>query len=180
MTSEKFSKKLILVNRDFQFRYARVSVAVGLVSTALTSVVILYPLYLFKILVVPRFLPTPILLSMVAAAMLNISMIIVFGILISHKIAGPMFSMVRHFRKIAGGTWRTEMRTRPGDDLGFVVRNLNELSDALVSCASNDLELVNEAIESCKSEESKSSLIKLQQQIAQRIKHHEPSVRQND
>lgn len=146
MAFAKQNKKLFLVNRDFQFRYTRASVAVGIVSTILTSVVILYPLYIFKVLVVPRFLPTPILLGMFAAALINVAMLVLFGILVSHKIAGPMFSMVRHFRKMGSGNWHTVMRSRPGDDLQFVIRNLNDLSVSLIQIAEKDLKLIDQAI----------------------------------
>jgi methyl-accepting chemotaxis protein len=146
MKNQAPSKRLLLVNRDFQFRYTRASVAVGVVSTALTATVILYPLYVFKILVVPQFLPTPILLGMLAAALLNIGLLIIFGILISHKIAGPMFSMVRHIRRLAGGAWTSQMNVRPGDDLQFLVRNLNDLGQNLSTTARKDLDLVEKAL----------------------------------
>lgn len=170
MNQMKPSKRVFLVNRDFQFRYTRAGVAAGIVSTTLTSVVILYPLYLFKILVIPQFLPTPILAGMLTAVVINVGMIVFFGILISHKVAGPMFSMVRHLRKIASGSWRTEMRIRQGDDLQFVVRNLNELSIALVSTAEKDLKLVDQAIAvSSDPNASREYLTQLRTQIAERI-----------
>ncbi|MCX6129316.1 MAG: hypothetical protein NTX25_09680, partial [Proteobacteria bacterium] len=57
-------QRLILINRDFQFRYTGAAVLVGLLSTTLTCSVILYPLYQFEILRIPRFLPWPILIVM--------------------------------------------------------------------------------------------------------------------
>jgi methyl-accepting chemotaxis protein len=164
------TKKLLLINRDFQFRYTRASVAVGIVSTVLTSIVILYPLFLFKILVVPRFLPAPILAGMLVAAAVNIGMLIIFGVLISHKIAGPMFSMVRLIRKLSSGSWRSQMRLRAGDDLQLIVRNLNELSNSLVALAEKDLEIIEKAIELNKSNgEALKLLTDLKTQILARI-----------
>lgn len=170
-------KRIILVNRDFQFRYTRAGVAIGIVSTVLTSVVILYPLYLFKILVIAQFLPTPILAGMAAAALINIAMLVLFGILISHRVAGPMFSMVRHFRKIANGHWRTQMRTRPGDDLQFVIRNLNDLSAGLVETAEKDLALIDQAINvSADPSAIKEYLTQLRYRIAKRIEAPAPDL----
>jgi methyl-accepting chemotaxis protein len=170
MTANTTHKRMFLVNRDFQFRYTRVSVAIGIVTTMLTGTVILYPLYLFKILVVPRFLPTPILAGMVFAALINIAMVVIFGILLSHKIAGPMFSMVRHFRKIASGHFRTEMKLRPGDDMQFVVRNLNDLSISLVQFAQKDLDLLDQALAAPNTSATTQAILKqLQTQISQRI-----------
>jgi methyl-accepting chemotaxis protein len=175
MAQEKPGKKLYLVNRDFQFRYTRISVAIGVVSTFLTCTVILYPLYLFKILVVPQFLPAPILASMVAAALINISLLVVFGILLSHKIAGPMFSMVRHVRKIASGDWNTQMRSRAGDDLQFVVRNLNDLSTALVDATKSDIEILDKALAQPLDEKSKTLLTELKSRLLKRIQSTAPT-----
>ena len=105
-------KRLYLVNRDFQLRYSGAAVIVGILSTALTVILILYPLYQFEILRIPRFLPTPILLIMAVAALINVSLVGVLGIFITHRIAGPMYSLVREFRKIEEGTWKVEMRLR--------------------------------------------------------------------
>ena len=71
-------------------RYTKSAVVIGLVSTFLTSVVILYPLYQFQILRIPKFLPIPILFAMILAAVINIAIIGVMGILMPHRIAGPM------------------------------------------------------------------------------------------
>lgn len=164
------SKRLLLINRDFQLRYTRASVAVGVVSTVLTGVVILYPLYLFKILVVPQFLPGPILVGMSVAALINIGMLVLFGILISHKIAGPMFSMVRQIRNLANGNWRARVKLREGDDLQLIVRNLNDLSASLVQSAEADLKTIDQIIEKTGSLEVSLSLLKdLRQKIAARI-----------
>jgi methyl-accepting chemotaxis protein len=166
------SKRLLLVNRDFQFRYTRASVAVGIVSTVLTATVILYPLFLFKILVIPQFLPPPILMGMVAAALVNIAMLIIFGILISHKIAGPMFSLVRHIRRLASGNWRTEIRMRPGDELHLIVRNLNDLSLSLVQAVEKDLESIGRLLEQesvQKSESTSAILRELEARMKSRI-----------
>lgn len=177
MKAEIPSKRIYLVNRDFQFRYTRIGVLAGVASTIMTTVVILYPLFAFKILVVPQFLPSPILLGMLVAAFINIGMIVLFGILITHRIAGPMFSMVRHLRRIAAGQWRTTMRIRPGDELHILVRNLNELSDALIDTASKDLQLIDNVIESVPqaSPQTTELLQKLRKRIQSRIDSAQPS-----
>lgn len=124
-------KKLYLVNRDFQMRYTGAAVVVGLMSTLLTITLILFPLYQFEILRIPRFLPWPILMMMAAAAMVNILLVGVMGIFITHKIAGPMYSLVRHFRMVEEGAWGGVMRQREGDDMKYVVRNFNGMITAI-------------------------------------------------
>lgn len=164
-------KRIYLVNRDFQFRYTRMGVLAGVVSTAITALVILYPLFVFKILVIPQFLPTPILAGMLAAAVINIGIIVLFGILITHRIAGPMFSIVRHLRRLANGQWQTNMQSRPGDELQLIVRNMNDLSDALVITAAKDLELVEKAFAGSPAGESATALNELRERIKSRMEH---------
>ncbi|MFK7822883.1 MAG: hypothetical protein AB8G05_01915 [Oligoflexales bacterium] len=149
MTSrnKKGHKKIFLVNRDFQMRYTKSAVVVGLVSTFLTTVVILYPLYQFQILRIPRFLPLPILIAMALAAVINISMIAVMGILMTHRIAGPMYSLVRSLRMVSLGKFNGTMRLRDDDDLRFVVRNFNDMTAALRSLTSEDLQTIKKDLE---------------------------------
>lgn len=135
-------KKVYLINRDFQFRYAGAAVVVGLISTILTSLVILYPLYSFEILRIPRFLPLPILFVMLLAAVLNIFLVGFMGIFLTHRIAGPMYGIVRYIRQIEEGDLCGRVKTRDGDELGFVVRNLNAMLDSLCNKAENELQSI--------------------------------------
>jgi hypothetical protein len=128
---QRHKQRLILINRDFQFRYTGAAVLVGLLSTGLTSSVILYPLYQFEILRIPRFLPWPILGVMIMAALLNIFLVGFMGILLTHRLAGPMYSLVRQFRRIEEGRWYGQMKIRDGDDMRYVVRNFNAMLEAI-------------------------------------------------
>ena len=133
-------QRLILINRDFQFRYTGAAVLVGLLSTILTTSVILYPLYQFEILRIPRFLPWPILSVMLIAALLNIGLVGFMGILLTHRLAGPMYSLVRQFRRVEEGRWYGQMKIRDGDDMRYVVRNFNAMLEAINQQAFIDFE----------------------------------------
>ena len=136
-------KAMVLINRDFQLKYAGAAVGVGVLSTALSVIVILYPLYVFEILRIPQFLPLPILFSMVFAALLNILMIGLVGVYVTHSIAGPMYAVVREFRKVENGDWSGAMRQRKNDDLRYLVRNYNAMMDSLRNQAEVELEDIN-------------------------------------
>lgn len=138
-------KRIFLVNRDFQMRYTKSAVGVGLVSTALTSLIILYPLYQFEILRIPKFLPLPVLSAMVVAAVVNIGVVAFMGIMVTHKIAGPMYSLVRCFRRVAIGKYDNLMRQREGDELRFIVRNFNDMLQSLQYSTAEDLGLLADA-----------------------------------
>jgi hypothetical protein len=132
-------KKLYLINRDFQLRYTRIAVLVGLVSTLLTLFLILFPLFQFQIIRFPNFLPAPFLWAIAGAALLNFVILATLGILITHRIAGPMFALVRQFRMIQAGRFGNHLKIREGDDLKYVVRNYNEMVDSLVIMTQRDL-----------------------------------------
>lgn len=139
-------KRLFLINRDFQLRYTRAALGVGILSTILTAVVILYPLYSFEILRIANFLPLPILATMVLACFINVGFLAVMGIIVTHKIAGPMYSLVRHFRLVGMGRLTDVMRLREDDEMKFVVRNFNEMVDELRHLTQDDAQNLDEIL----------------------------------
>ena len=167
-------KRIYLINRDFQLRYTWAAVVVGLASTSLTSFVILYPLYTFEILRIPMFLPVPILTVMGIAALINITMVGLFGVILTHKIAGPMYSLVRHFRRIEEGKWvGQEMRLRDGDEMRYVVRNFNSMLASVRKSLEEDSEILSEIKKSIgdntKVDLIKQSISKMEDRINQRL-----------
>ena len=150
------NKKILLVNRDFQLRYTKAAISVAVISTVLSASVILYPLYIFEILRIPKFLPLPILGAMVAAVFINVGMIAFLGVLLTHRLAGPIYSITREFRKISEGLWGLQMKIRPEDDLKYLVRSFNEMSERLeVICAEDirKLDSIEEKFTSDKTDE---------------------------
>jgi len=143
-------KRIYLVNRDFQLRHTKSAVIIGLMSTALTALVILFPLYEFKILRIPKFLPWPVLTSMGLAAVINIGIVAFMGIMVTHRIAGPMYSLVRSLRRVAMGRFDRLMGQRDGDELKFVVRNFNDMLQGLQSMTARDLETLSQFREKLK------------------------------
>lgn len=144
---KKPSKRIYLINRDFQLRYAFAGAIVGIISTLLTLILILVPLYQFEILRIPAFLPLPMLTAIGFAALANVILIGFLGIFITHRIAGPMYSLVRHLRKVELGCWAGHMRIRDNDDLRYLVRNFNQMVDGLVAIGRQDLASLNEIIQ---------------------------------
>lgn len=146
-TKNKFyAKRIYLINRDLQLRYTYAAVLVGMVTTILTAIIILYPLYSFEILRIPKFLPLPILISMIFASIINILMVGYFGVIITHRIAGPVYALVKAFRRIGYGHWLGYLQVRQYDDLKYLVRHFNEMVDHLVDFAKKDIVHIQEII----------------------------------
>lgn len=144
---QKPRKVILLVNRDLQFRYAKIGLLIGLVSTILCSLVIFYPLYKFEILRIPRFLPLPILSAMGMAVVLNLALVMFFGIIVTHRIAGPIFALSREFADVSQGIFGRTLTTRKNDDLRYLVRCFNDMSLALQNQTYDDMERISGALE---------------------------------
>jgi HAMP domain-containing protein len=140
-------KKILLVNRDFQLRYSYAAVAVGFLSSVVSAVVLLFPLYQFEILRIPNFLPLPVMLGMGVAVLVNIGIVALLGLFITHRIAGPMYSLVRAFRRVELGLWAGHMRLRKDDDLKYVVRNFNQMVDGLVQTGRTDVDRISSVLD---------------------------------
>lgn len=142
----KPKKKLFLINRDFQLRYAGAGIAAGIITSILTATLILYPLFAFKILTSTYFLPWPVFACIAVAVFINIAVQMAFGIVLTHRIAGPMFSMIRTIRRMGTGHWNTKVNLRADDELQMIGRHLNELSEQLVNAGMNDLVKIEELL----------------------------------
>ena len=162
-------KTIYLVNRDFQFRYAYAAVVAGLLTTALSVAIVLTPLYIFGILRIPKFLPTPILMAMGFAVIINILVVGFMAILMTHKIAGPIYSLIRAMRHVELGRWANgSLKVRKGDDLRYVVRNFNSMVESLVVTGKEDLEVVKNAINASSLEQVQKDLQQLKERLEYR------------
>lgn len=181
LNTQRKQKKLYLVNRDLQLRYAGAAALVGVLSTALTTTLILVPLYQFEILRIPRFLPWPVLLMMIAAAIVNVALVGLMAIHVTHRLAGPMYSLVRHIRRVEEGQWFGTLRLREGDELRYVARNFNEMLSAIQRRTEEDLAIVQSVRNSLQKGEGASlnpaeainQLEKLQSSLESRLGHNQ-------
>ena len=163
-------KKILIVDRALQFRYARLGMGVGFFSALLTAFLILYPLYYFRILVIPAFLPLPILLMMSSGVLINIIFIGFFTVSISHRIAGPIFSFVKKMRDIQAGDYsHAHVGLRKTDDLIFLQKHYNETVDALIRITKSDLEALAAAESAPSIEAAQLKISELKQKIAARV-----------
>ena len=146
-------KRIILINRDFQLRYANAAAIVGVVSTFFSCSLLLYPLYQFKILRIPLFLPLPILVCIGFAALMNILLVAMLGVYVTHRIAGPMYSLIRMIRRVERGSWFGQVRIRKGDDLGYLVRNFNLMLESVYNACQKDYTILEDALERLENKE---------------------------
>jgi signal transduction histidine kinase len=81
-----------------------------------------------------------------AAALLNFFGIAFLGVRVSHRIAGPVFAMVRYLRNLQNGQYGETMRIRESDELKYLARHIGDLGVILKDKTSKDLAHLDEII----------------------------------
>lgn len=155
-------KKLILINRDLQFRFAGAGLIASLVASLIMAVLILYPLFSFKILTSIYFLPWPVMVGVVFAILINMIVQLIFGIILTHRIAGPMYGMIRTIRQIGAGRWSAQVKLRDQDELQMIGRHLNEMSEQLIKAGNDDVRRIEQV-------SSKLALLNIDQSVKEPI-----------
>ncbi len=72
-----------------------------------------------------------IILYLGVLSVLFLVVVSVFGVLMSHRTAGPMFHFKKVFAAIAGGDLSARVKLRPKDDFQDVADSFNEMIDKL-------------------------------------------------
>ena len=129
------------IKKDFQarfiIRFILVLVIGGILSVGLTLLTTrgtLTTSYVDARLVIQD-TPLAILPSVVLTTLITIVVVgIIVGIvtlLVSHKIAGPMFRFEKDIERIAAGDLKSHIRLRKGDQFQELVKTLNTMIDSL-------------------------------------------------
>ncbi len=73
-----------------------------------------------------------ILLKLSAGSLVFLFLVVVFGVILSHRTAGPMFHFKRIFASIEQGDLNARVRLRPKDDFQDVAQKFNAMMDSIV------------------------------------------------
>lgn len=134
----KFSRRKYLINRKVQLKYMLLTVAM----------LVLYTLFLLAAIFVPQMLQFSAATSLAGkaaeggailelhttfwpAALAVIALFGVGSIFVTHKIAGPLFSIDRTIREMAAGNLTVRTHIRQGDELQEFHHNFNAMADNL-------------------------------------------------
>lgn len=66
------------------------------------------------------------------------------GIVVTHKVAGPIYKMTRQFHDVADGHWNMPSPLRKGDELGDFFHEFEDMVGALRSQREHEMELMAE------------------------------------
>lgn len=136
-TNSKFKRRQYFINRKFQtgfmlkffavlFSGAVLSVMVTLLTTQET----LTSSFEGSRLVIEKtslaILPSVIFTNLITSLVVGIVAVVVI-LLVSHKIAGPMYRFEKDIEEISQGDLRKQIKTREGDQFSSVAINLNQM-----------------------------------------------------
>ncbi len=169
MASKHKRKRLVLINRGFQLRYVKAICFVGVLTTLFTSCVILYPLIVFEKIRGIAFLPKEIIFGMFLALIVNMLFIGSLTIYLTHRIAGPMFAIAKRLRFAEEGKYIGSLKTRDGDEMGVIVRNLNSFLESLVFRTHSQVEKLEAITQLNSIDEMKLEIDELRKNMVERI-----------
>jgi nitrogen fixation/metabolism regulation signal transduction histidine kinase len=61
----------------------------------------------------------------------TVAVMVLFGLLSSHKLAGPVVSLERHLRAVADGNYESRVTFRKKDNLDDFAQGLNQMAEAI-------------------------------------------------
>lgn len=137
----RFKRKQYLVNKGFQLKYIGLILALTFLTAALCSYVVYYTAMINLGEKLANVYPQGRLVSIVKIVNFRILLSIIFvtplitivGILLSHKIAGPIFRMEAFMKNMASGDLTSRLTLRQGDELMELAENIDSLGEVLRS-----------------------------------------------
>jgi len=146
MKDRPYKRRIMIVDPEFQYRFIcrTATLAVLIVVASLSLLAIIYYLNLDIQTVIIQPLPLPfsesatlteepttilsILLPVVIICVaITLAVTLFFGIVISHRMAGPLFRIKRELREIEEGNLSGEIRLRKKDDFKSLAQTVNGL-----------------------------------------------------
>lgn len=159
--SPQFKRRQYYIDRKFQTRFMLKFVLILIIGgclsiamTVLTTQESLTSSFDGSTLAIQKtslaILPSVILTNVITTGLIAIFSLVV-TLLVSHKIAGPMFRFEQDLKVIADGDLQKKFRIRDGDQFSGVVTNLNTMVESLnakISIVQGDLDrLIAQAAE---------------------------------
>ncbi len=150
----KFKRKQYLVSPKFQLKYSGIILLLMFITALMCSYVVYYTSMVMMGEKLASVYPQGRLVSIVKLVNLRILLslilmspvVIVIGILLSHKIAGPIFRIERFLNKMASGDFTSRISLRKGDELMTIAERMNSLSESLKGAISNHKVLSENAL----------------------------------
>ena len=164
-----FKRRQYYINRKFQtgfiFRFVLVLIlgaVLSVVITLLTTTSTLTSSYNGARLVIEKtswaILPSVIMTHLVSTLVVGVVAIVV-TLLVSHKIAGPMFRFEKDIEEISEGNLQKKIHIRDGDQFGKVAKSLNVMVENLNKRVTEVRQELDELVEHAEEKQAPQELL---------------------
>ena len=150
-----YKRKIFIVNKKYQYRYLFI-----IISTMLISVASVYftTFYVIWNKVIDEFFYVPEAAKKLAGIFVQTSQLLVIpivllaaiftavGIILSHKVAGPIFRVERVAQELSKGNLDIKVKFRKGDELHELADSLNSMIDGIKSIVREDKDITQKLI----------------------------------
>jgi len=141
MEQKSYRRRRYIVKKEFQLKYVGLIVAVMLLSAVISGYIIYYNSWVLLGEKLANVYPQGMLVQVFRSvnmrlfvAMFFVAIICVgIGILASHRIAGPVFRMIRFLGNVTAGDYSQRIHLRKKDELKDLAEAINKLVDKLES-----------------------------------------------
>jgi methyl-accepting chemotaxis protein len=155
-TRHNYKRKIFIVNKKYQYRYLFIIISTMLISVAsvyFTTFYVIWNKVIDEFFFVPEaskklaeiFVQTSQLL--VIPILLLAVIFTVVGIILSHKVAGPIFRVERVAQELSKGNLDIKVKFRKGDELHELADSLNEMIDGIKSIVREDKDITGRLIQ---------------------------------
>lgn len=149
----KFKRRQLYIDKNFQTKFILLFLAILIAGACIsTALILMYTqktltsTYTTSGLAIEKtslvILPSVILTNVITTSVIGMVVLLV-TLVISHKIAGPMFRFEQDLKAIAAGDLKKQIHIRDGDQFKEMVTNLNDM----VTSLNNKLNSVNDELE---------------------------------
>jgi len=155
----RFFRTHYLIDRDFQLRYALLLASTSIIVTVIIGGLFLYSLKeSYDVLIQAGMTQYPEVLSLIQhwksflsyTLVMILGMLVIFltllGILITHKMAGPILVLKRKLRDITEGKWGEPMHLRKGDEFQEVKDTFNQMRVHLIEEAKGEIGVLESSL----------------------------------
>ncbi len=133
--SKPFKRKRYLIQKNFQFSYIGKILALELLAVGATALLMSYMfLYVFNDAAMVSSGPwgKGIFWSTIVLGIVLMLILGYLGVLVSHRIAGPMFRFEKTFREVQDGNLKVRVYLRGKDEMKPLAQAFNSMLDTLV------------------------------------------------
>lgn len=174
LSSKFFRRRKYIINPSFQIKYLLIVVGITAVILFLTTYIVNLTIKGSHLLENLTSMEIVFLTRLITRTVLSVSIVYLFiifvlGIIISHRIAGPLYVFDKMFKLVSDGDLTIKLKLRKSDELQNLAESFQNMIDKLNSFIKTDkekIELIKNKIEKINSTNlSKEEIVNIIQEI---------------